>query len=59
MIERTCPNCGEKWYSSDAGNNIWICEKCGSEISKSEEKEAENIIPFNEIKTRIKNKSLK
>lgn len=38
MIKRICPKCNSEWYSDDSSNDIWICENCGSEIKKSDEK---------------------
>lgn len=34
---RQCPKCGRKWYTSDTTKDIWICDHCGSEITREHE----------------------
>jgi len=31
MNTRTCPKCGEVWYSADT-ITTWVCSSCGSKI---------------------------
>ncbi|MFZ5645137.1 MAG: hypothetical protein ACOY46_16295 [Bacillota bacterium] len=31
MISRTCPKCGQTWYSADE-KGTWNCSNCGAEI---------------------------
>lgn len=38
MVKRVCKECGEALYSSSTTNEDWKCEKCKSDISKSQEK---------------------